>query len=119
MVVGVPLRQYNGRPLGFITANELHVPASRSGDPRHVFLDLQSADVCHSFWVPRLAGKTDLIPGQTNHMWFQTNEHGNRLSGSAPSIAARSTPGCCSRVIVDAPEDFEHWLTQQKETGTR
>ncbi|MBV8265623.1 MAG: hypothetical protein JO355_07520 [Planctomycetaceae bacterium] len=57
--------------MGFITANELHVPASEDGVPRPVYM-LKSADVCHSFWVPRLAGKTDLIPGRTNHMWFRS-----------------------------------------------
>src|SRR5262249_29777928 len=76
---------YNGKPiravgpdgketdLPVITANELHVPAGEEGVPRPVFLTLKSADVCHSFWVPRLAGKTDLIPGRINAMWFQTD----------------------------------------------
>src|SRR5271167_450682 len=67
---------YNGRELGFTTANELHVPAGEDGVPRPVYLTLKSADVCHSFWVPRLAGKTDLLPGSTNQMWFQTSERG-------------------------------------------
>src|SRR5437588_693805 len=53
---------YNGRDLGVITANELHVPAGADDVPRPVYLTLKSADVCHSYWVPRLAGKTDLIP---------------------------------------------------------
>src|SRR5207244_11652119 len=57
---------YNGRELGFTTANELHVPAGGDGVARPVYLTLKSADVCHSFWVPRLAGKTDVIPGRTN-----------------------------------------------------
>ena len=55
------------------TANELHVPCGEPGDPRPVALELDSADVIHSFWVPRLAGKTDLIPGRTNRMWFATD----------------------------------------------
>src|SRR5262249_14429491 len=49
---------YNGEELNFITANELHVPASDNNVSRRVYLTLKSADVCHSFWVPRLAGKT-------------------------------------------------------------
>ncbi len=57
--------------LGIVTANELHVPVS---DPRAPTPDLArrslSADVAHSFWVPRLAGKTDLIPNRVNHMWI-------------------------------------------------
>ena len=54
---------HNGRKIGLIAANELHVPSSTDDVHRPVYLKLKSADVCHSFWVPRLAGKTDLIPG--------------------------------------------------------
>src|SRR6185369_4288489 len=67
---------YDGRALGFTTANELHVPAGEEGVPRRVHLTLKSADVCHSFWVPRLAGKTDAIPGRVNEMWFQADTPG-------------------------------------------
>jgi cytochrome c oxidase subunit 2 len=67
---------FDGRKLGFTTANELHVPVSSVGQPRPVILTLQSADVCHSFWVPRLAGKTDLIPGRINRMTFEANQLG-------------------------------------------
>ena len=84
---------YDGRQLGFITANELHVPASDGDTARPVYLTLKSADVCHSFWVPRLGGKIDLIPGRINSLWFETQEPGLYL-GSAPSSAARSTPTC-------------------------
>src|SRR5262249_28750557 len=48
---------YNGRELSFTTANELHIPASGEGIAHPVYLTLKSADVVHSFWVPRLAGK--------------------------------------------------------------
>ncbi len=85
--------KYDGQDLGIITANELHIPAGEDGVPRPVYLTLKSADVCHSFWVPRLAGKTDLIPGRTNHLWFQTTSRACS-SASVPSTAARSTPTC-------------------------
>ena len=52
--------------LGIVTANELHVPLSDRESPTPTFLDLESADVAHSFWVPRLAGKTDVIPNRKN-----------------------------------------------------
>jgi cytochrome c oxidase subunit 2 len=55
--------------LGVVTANELHVPVSVN-QAKPVFINLLSADVAHSFWVPRLAGKTDVIPGQHNRMWI-------------------------------------------------
>ena len=52
--------------LGIVTANELHVPVSEPGKARPTFLKLESADVVHSFWVPQLAGKTDVIPNREN-----------------------------------------------------
>ncbi len=55
---------------GVVTANELHVPLDTKDQPQATFLKLTSADVMHSFWVPRLAGKTDLLPNRVNEMWF-------------------------------------------------
>src|ERR1700741_700927 len=52
--------------LGIVTANELHIPVSDPARPRPTFLQLLSADTDHSFWVPELAGKTDLIPNHPN-----------------------------------------------------
>src|SRR5271157_3641098 len=57
-----------------------------------VYLTLESADVCHSFWVPRLAGKTDLIPGRTNHMWFQTSQQGLFLGQCAEYCGTQHAP---------------------------
>jgi len=104
---------YNGRPLGFITANELHVPAESDGVPRRVYLDLQSADVIHSFWVPRLAGKTDLIPGKTNRMWFQTRERGT-FYGQCAEYCGTQHAGMLLRVIVDSPDEFARWVKLQQ-----
>jgi cytochrome c oxidase subunit II len=103
---------YNGQPLGFITANELHVPASSDGTPRRIWLTLESADVCHSFWVPRLAGKTDLIPGVSNHMWFEVNQPG-LLLGQCAEYCGTQHAGMLLRVVVDEPEEFDRWLTAQ------
>ena len=71
--------------LGVITANELHVPVSDSANRRPTFLTLESTDVAHSFWVPRVAGKTDLIPNRTNHMWVEPHCAGH-LSGRVRRI---------------------------------
>lgn len=103
---------YDGKPLGFIAANELHIPASDEGTPRPVWLTLKSADVCHSFWVPRLAGKTDLIPGRTNTMWFQTSEKG-LFVGQCAEYCGTQHANMLLRVVVDSPEDFEKWLANQ------
>jgi cytochrome c oxidase subunit II len=105
---------YNGRELGFTTANELHVPASEEGIARPVYLTLRSADVCHSFWVPRLAGKTDLIPGRANSMWFQTDRPGLYL-GQCAEYCGTQHANMLIRVVVDSPSDFETWLENERQ----
>ena len=69
--------------LGIVTANELHIPLS---DPRHptpTYLEMSSADTDHSFWVPRLAGKTDVIPNRVNIMWIDPEAPGLYLGQCA------------------------------------
>ena len=70
----------------FTTANEIHIPVNTP-----VLVKLHGADVIHSFWVPKLTGKTDTIPGQTNLAGSRPRNPGATL-GSAPSTAACSTP---------------------------
>src|SRR6202162_832743 len=62
--------EYRYPGLKVVTANELHVPVSDPADPSPTFVTLLSADTDHSFWVPRLDGKTDLIPNHPNTMWI-------------------------------------------------
>src|SRR5215469_3345873 len=62
--------------LKVVTANELHVPVSDPDHPTPTFIKLLSADTNHSFWVPRLAGKTDLIPNRVNEMWIDPHQTG-------------------------------------------
>ncbi|MBI3407468.1 MAG: cytochrome c oxidase subunit II [Planctomycetes bacterium] len=107
---------YDGEKLGFITANELHVPASNlkvASERRPVYLTLQSADVCHSFWVPRLAGKMDLIPGRTNSLWFETG-HKELFLGQCAEFCGTQHAKMLLRVNVDAPDDFARWLLEQQ-----
>lgn len=103
---------YDGRKLGFAAANELHIPASDDEAARPVYLTLQSADVCHSFWVPRLAGKTDLIPGRVNRMWFQTKDRGVFL-GQCAEYCGTQHAGMLLRVVVDSPDEFERWAENE------
>ena len=105
--------RYNGRELGVTTANELHIPASEKGVPRPVYLTLKSADVCHSFGVPRLGGKTDLIPGRTNSMWFQTDKPGLYL-GQCAEYCGTQHANMLIRVVVDSPSDFDAWLANER-----
>jgi cytochrome c oxidase subunit II len=111
---------YDGKELrsdpdqqALITANELHVPASDAAVPRRVYLTLKSDDVCHSFWVPRLAGKTDLIPGRVNAMWFQTDQPGLYL-GQCAEYCGTQHAHMLLRVVVDPSTDFETWLENQR-----
>ncbi|HEV3262217.1 MAG TPA: cytochrome c oxidase subunit II [Gemmataceae bacterium] len=103
---------YNGRKLGFTTANELHVPDSADGVPRRVYLTLKSADVCHSFWVPRLAGKTDLIPGRVNSMWFQPDTPGLYV-GQCAEYCGTQHANMLLRVAAESPADFDRWLENE------
>jgi cytochrome c oxidase subunit 2 len=99
--------------LPVITANELHVPVSEDGVPRTVYLTLKSADVCHSFWVPRLAGKTDLIPGRINSMWVQTDKPGLYL-GQCAEYCGTQHANMLIRIVVDSPSDFESWVENER-----
>src|SRR4051795_10294443 len=69
--------------LSIVTANEVHVPVSTTAKPAITFLNLESADVAHSFWIPQLAGKTDLIPGHPNKMWIDPKQQGTFLGNCA------------------------------------
>jgi cytochrome c oxidase subunit II len=104
---------YDGKRLDFTAANELHIPASDEDVDRPVYLTLKSADVCHSFWVPRLAGKTDLIPGRVNTMWFQTRETGLFL-GQCAEYCGTQHANMLLRVIADTPADFDRWVEGQQ-----
>jgi cytochrome c oxidase subunit 2 len=105
---------YNGRELGVTTANELHIPASTEGLARKVYLTLKSADVCHSYWVPRLGGKTDLIPGRINRMWFQTDQPGLYL-GQCAEYCGTQHANMLLRVVVDSPSAFDSWLEHERQ----
>ncbi len=100
---------YDGRELKFTTANELHIPVSEPGVPRPIYLNLQSADVCHSYWVPRLGGKTDLLPGRANTMWLQTHEPGLNL-GQCAEYCGTQHAHMLLRVYADSPAEFDVWL---------
>lgn len=99
--------------LGIVTANELHVPVSQGAERRPTFLDLRSADVVHSFWVPRLAGKTDLIPNKINSMWIEPERSGLFL-GQCAKYCGTQHAKMLLRVYVDTPEEFDRWVAQQR-----
>ncbi|HZD30732.1 MAG TPA: c-type cytochrome, partial [Candidatus Angelobacter sp.] len=99
---------------GFVTANELHVPVSDREHPTPTHIVLMSADTDHSFWVPKLAGKTDLIPNRVNHMWIDPHETGVYV-GQCAQYCGTQHAKMLLRVIVESREDYDKWLAGQKQ----
>jgi cytochrome c oxidase subunit 2 len=104
--------------LGIVTANELHVPVSDMQKRVPTFMELRSADVIHSFWVPRLAGKTDLIPNRVNHMWMEPLRTG-LFVGQCAEYCGTQHAMMLLRVYVHTPEDFERWVKGQQALSAR
>ncbi len=99
--------------LGIVTANELHVPVSSPEKRLPTFLQLRSADVAHSFWVPRLSGKTDVIPNRHNEMWIEP-ERAGLFVGQCAEYCGTQHAKMLLRVYAQTPEDFERWVSEQK-----
>jgi cytochrome c oxidase subunit II len=99
---------------GVVTANELHIPVSSGAAPQATFLKLTSADVNHSFWVPRLAGKTDLIANHVNSMWMDPQKPGLYL-GQCAQFCGSQHALMLLRVYVDTPEQFAAWIRNQRQ----
>jgi cytochrome c oxidase subunit 2 len=98
---------------GIVTANEVHVP-SLPGGQAATYLELQSMDVIHSFWLPQLAGKTDLIPNRTNYMWLNPKEPGVYF-GNCAEYCGTQHANMLLRVIAQTPEDFKKWAAEQQQ----
>jgi cytochrome c oxidase subunit 2 len=96
---------------GFITANELHIPV---GQP--VLIKLKSADVIHAFWVPTLAGKTQMIPGLTNQQWIQADVAGI-YAGQCAQYCGAGHAHMGLEVIAESSQDFEKWQDAQRRTA--
>jgi len=106
--------EYRYPALGVVTANELHVPVSDRSQPRPTFLKLLSADTDHSFWIPRLAGKTDLIPNRVNHLWMDPRRPGIFL-GQCAQYCGTQHAKMLQRVSVDTSDEFDAWIRAQRE----
>jgi cytochrome c oxidase subunit II len=99
---------------GIVTANELHIPVSSDADPETTFLKLTSADVNHSFWVPRLAGKTDLLANHVSSMWMDPQTPGLYL-GQCAQFCGSQHALMLLRVYVDTPKQFAAWIQNQQQ----
>jgi len=99
--------------LGIVTANELHVPVSATGRPMPTYVTLQSADVIHSFWIPQLAGKMDVIPNKTNKVWIEPQRAGTYV-GQCAEYCGLQHAGMLLIVTVHSAEDFARWAAEQR-----
>jgi cytochrome c oxidase subunit 2 len=104
--------EYRYPALHVVTANELHVPVSDPAHPTPTFIRLLSADTDHSFWVPRLNGKTDLIPNHPNSMWIDPRETGLYL-GQCAQYCGTQHAKMLLRVYVQTRDEFDHWIQEQ------
>jgi len=94
--------------LGVVTANEIHVPVGKMAD-----FWLQSDNIIHSFWVPRLAGKRDMVPSRGQSLWFVPEEVGV-YQGQCAELCGASHANMRFQVVVDTQEDFDAWVEKQK-----
>lgn len=92
----------------FVTANEIHIPV---GVP--VLVKLKSADVIHAFWVPMLAGKTQMIPGLTNQQWLQADAEGV-YRGQCTQYCGVQHAHMGFEVVAQSPADFQKWQDAQR-----
>lgn len=90
-----------------VTANEFHLPAGRT-----TLVELTSADVVHSFWVPRMGGKMDVVPTRVTHLWFTPQATGEFL-GQCVEFCGIQHANMRLRLFVDTPAQFEAWVKRQ------
>jgi cytochrome c oxidase subunit 2 len=94
--------------LAFTTANEVHLPV---GEP--VRVRLRTADVIHSFWLPQIAGKMDLVPGQVNEMWLQADRPGTSR-GTCGEYCGLQHAVMALSVTAESPESFDRWARSRR-----
>jgi cytochrome c oxidase subunit 2 len=105
--------EFDYTDLGIKTANELHIPVGAT-----VQITLDSVDVIHSFWVPQLSGKTDAIPGQTNHMWLNADQTGAFI-GQCAEFCGTEHAMMRVIVVVDSQDDFNTWVANQQKPAAQ
>jgi cytochrome c oxidase subunit II len=93
------------------TANEIHVPVGRP-----VVFELRGGDVIHSFWVPNLGVKRDMIPGQETSIWFQADTPGV-YRGQCAEFCGYQHAKMAFLVVAQPPEQFTAWLERQRDTA--
>jgi cytochrome c oxidase subunit 2 len=97
--------------LGIVTANELHVPTGRT-----VNLEMTTADVIHSFWLPQFAGKRDVFPNRHNNLWFKAEVEGN-YPGQCAEFCGLQHGRMAYRIVAQPPEAFDAWAANFNTPG--
>src|SRR6202021_2117188 len=110
--------EYRYPKLGVVTANELHIPVSDPAHPIPTYLTMSSADTDHSFWVPRLAGKMDVIPNRINTMWIDPRSAGLYL-GQCAQYCGTQHAKMLLRVYADTPAAFAAWVAHQQQAAAQ
>ncbi|MDO8187531.1 cytochrome c oxidase subunit II [Conexibacter sp. JD483] len=88
---------------------EMVVPANTT-----VVLDIQATDVIHSWWIPKLGGKFDAVPGYRNYTWFKAPKAGETYRGQCAELCGRNHADMTARVRVVTPQAYEAWVDQQR-----
>ena len=100
--------QYEYQDFDFETANELHIPINQP-----VHLTFEGADVIHSYWIPRLTGTQDVVPGRQNELTFSADEPG-RYMGQCKEFCGLSHANMRLIVFAHEPADFQTWVSEQQ-----
>jgi cytochrome c oxidase subunit 2 len=93
---------------GVVTANEIHVPVGEQVD-----ISLRSNNVIHSLWVPQLNGKTDVVPGQTNHLAFTADAAGT-YRGQCAEFCGIEHAKMSFTVVAQQPDEYRAWLAANR-----
>lgn len=101
--------EYRYPDLGVVTANELHVPVNKT-----IALDMTSNDVIHSFWIPAIAAKRDVVPGHVNHIVFTPDSVGEYM-GQCAEFCGDSHANMRIRAFVETDSAFNAWVANQKQ----
>jgi cytochrome c oxidase subunit 2 len=97
-------------PFGLVYSyEEMVVPANTT-----VVLDIQATDVIHSWWIPKLGGKFDAVPGYKNFTWFKAPRAGELYRGQCAELCGRNHADMTARVRVVTPQEYTAWLDQQR-----
>ncbi len=105
--------EYHYPQYGVTTANEMHIPVATGQGGRVTYIKLTSADVIHSFWIPQLGGKTDMLPNRVNEMWWDPQKPGEYL-GQCGQFCGVQHAKMLLRVYVDTPQQFAAWIAGQQ-----